>query len=296
MNLLGLVFSLLLILSYGFHACWEKQMGSQRLRKTYIGHQKANRKILNRYQSEIYKNLQSKGHAEEAPKPKKEKTKREKKGENPEKLELNRECAKINLWPLIQEGRENHPLLYEITAKLLHTFYPALQKEKRGEYRLLDELLSAAKVAAQKESLFALEKVGLKDPTSHMLYYRMLKGTKQWDLSSRRGYPSLLDYVKAEPTQDKICLFHAHPDLLTALFNEKIAAKLYSEMHKQGGPLLTQELVERTCLEMHQIAPDLELFKLLELGNPNHKEIKKTIIAHDPATHVTLRKNLYLKN
>ena len=52
--MLGLVFSIILILSFGTYACFEKQMTSSRLRSTYISHQRANRKILNSYQSKIY--------------------------------------------------------------------------------------------------------------------------------------------------------------------------------------------------------------------------------------------------
>ena len=57
MNILGLVFSLLLILSYGFYACWDKQWASSRLRTTYVGNEKITRQVLNHYQSEFYEGL-----------------------------------------------------------------------------------------------------------------------------------------------------------------------------------------------------------------------------------------------
>ena len=57
MNILGLIFSLLLILAFGFQVCWEKQVNSNRLHSTFISHEKANRTILNSYQSEIYEQL-----------------------------------------------------------------------------------------------------------------------------------------------------------------------------------------------------------------------------------------------
>lgn len=123
----------------------------------------------------------------------------------------------------------------------------------------------------------------------------MLKGTKYWSLADKRGYPTLLDYVKIEDQEQKICLFHAHTDLIAAIFNPDIAIRLYEEIHKEDAPLLTKELVERICSEKHLIAVDAELFNLLELGNPHHEEFKKTFLAKDDSSGVCLRKQIYLK-
>lgn len=285
MNVLGLVFSLLLILSYGFYASWNRHIASVQVRNTYVGHQKANRKLLNRYQSEIYKKFRSKTSPSESEEVFSEK----KQTVSTIKPEANRECAKINLRPLIQEGKEKHPLLYELTAKMLRTFYSPLCKQNKFEYRLLNTLLEKAKT----QSLLPLEKLDLGEWQT--VYYKMLKGTKEWNLKDKKGYPPLLEYVKVENQEQKICIFHAHPDLITVLFNQEIAAKLYEEIHKEGAPLLTQELVERICSESHLIGINRELFLLLELGNPHHEEFKKTLFAKDSASGVSLRKSTYLK-
>ncbi|HSX10107.1 MAG TPA: hypothetical protein VLF94_00100 [Chlamydiales bacterium] len=296
MNILGLVFSLLLILSYGFYACWDKQTASNRLRTTYVGHERANRKILNSYQSEVYKHLGRKAkpateaHAaslvEEEELPDEEQPQTQAKKPDP-----NHQCAKLNLWPLIQEGRECHPMLYELTANLIRTFYaPLSDGAKRFEYRLLDALLAAAK-AFPRETPFAFEKILL--PHYPLTYYKMLKGTKEWDLSAHVGYPPLLDYIKADPSKDKICLFHAHPDALTVLFGPTVAASLYSTVHQQGGPALTRELVEKHCSDARLLNLDPDLLALFEYGHPDHPEHKKTLIAHDH--HISLRKTVYLQ-
>jgi hypothetical protein len=57
MNVLGLVFSILLILSYGFYACWDKHTAASRLRNTYVAYQQVNRKILNSFESSVYENF-----------------------------------------------------------------------------------------------------------------------------------------------------------------------------------------------------------------------------------------------
>ncbi len=299
MNLLGLVFSLLLILSYGYYACWEKQSGANRLRGTYLGHQKVNRKILNSYESEVYERLRHK-KGETDPKPHAEKLGLKQETQTPaiSKPPLNADCAKINLWPLIQNGREENPLLYEMAANLLRTFYAGslYENKPRLEYRLLDEILASSKSALQKKSPFALEKLAFSEKPLQILYYKMLKGTKSHDLSGKSGYPSLLDYIKVEMAEEKICLFHAHPDILAAIFGPKAAPKLFDEMHKEKAPPFTREKIEQICSESHFVSLDPGIFDLLEIGRTNHRlGIKKTLVENDPETQVSLRKNVYLQ-
>lgn len=292
MNILGLVFSLLLILSYGFYACWEKQGGAARLRGTYLGHQNVNRKILNTYESEVYERLRHKKTESEP----KQTVEKESQTSSKTKVPLNCDCAKINLWPLIQKGREENQSLYEMTAKLLRTFYSNLYENKpRLEYRILDAILASAKSSMQKKTPFALEKLSFDEESLQMFYYKMLKGTKGCDLSANIGWPSLLDYIKVESGEEKICLFHAHPDLIAVFFGNRPAAKIYAEMHKEKAPSLTRETIEQICGESHLISLDPELFNLLEIGRTNHRlGAKRTLVENDPETHVSLRKNVYL--
>lgn len=295
MNLLGLVFSLLLILSYGFFACWEKQISSTRLRGTYLGHQKANRKILNSYESELYETLRHKKKESEPKTTASEKEKPPKEKKPP--IPLNGECAKLNLYPLIQKGKEENQFLYETAAKLLRFFYQPLYGSKpRFEYKFLDAILSSAQTALQNEPLFALEKLSFSDEHFQLLYYKMLKGTKECDLSAHVGYPSLLDYIKIEPVEEKICLFHAHPDLLSVFFGAKAAPKLFEEIHKEKAPPLTFEAATQICCESHLIALDPDLNQLLLFGQSQHRQnLKKTLAEQDSETQVSLRKNVFLK-
>lgn len=291
MNLLGLVFSLLLIISYVFFACWEKQNGSARLRNTYISHQKVQRKILRHYESELYSHLRQKS----IPTSVKDSTTQKKRPPSAlPKNPLNQECARLNLWPLIQKGREEHQLLYETAARMLRIFYaPLFERKSRFEYFFLDQLLKSAKTALQKESLFQMEKIAFQDPQLQLIYYKMLKGTKKWDLPQRIGYPSLLDYIQFDSAEEKICLFHAHPDLLAVFFGFPVAGKLYSELHKENPPPITAEFIETLCSEAHITALDPEIFSLLALGRPAHKKNSKiTLIEEDPHTHLSLRKSL----
>lgn len=293
MNFITFVLSLLLIFSIGTFVALEKQAGNRRLRNTYLGHVAANRKILSKWESEVYKSLRG-----EPSSPKKkglhttsEKTKKE------HKIPLvNPECARLNLWPLIQEGREEHPFLYATALKFLETFYASsLFSEKPQEQALfLNDFLKKAKLAIQKNQ-FSMETLSL-DPRFQILYYQMLKGTKQWDLLQKMGYPSLLDIVKVEEHPSKICLSHALPGPIAALFNPKAALLLYQEIHKESPPLLTRELIEKICADSHLIMLDPEVFNLIDLKNPAHaKERKTTLVAEDADTKISLRKTIYTR-
>ncbi len=291
MNFITFVLSLLLVFSMGTFVMLEKQAGNRRLRNTYLGHSAANRKILSKWESEVYQSLKGdlslpkkKPDPSATPKAKKE-----------SKIPLiNPECARLNLWPLIQEGKEEHPFLYATALKFLDTFYGSnlFSKNPQEKAQFLNDFLKKSKIAIQKNQ-FAMETLCV-DPSFQRLYYKMLKGTKEWDLPEKIGYPSLLDLIKAEEAPSKICLCHAHPGPIAALFNGKIASLLYREIHKDEPEPLTRELIEKICADCFLIAPDPDLFSLIDLSNASHpNKGKTTLVAEDKETQISLRKNIY---
>lgn len=286
MNLLPLVFSIMLIFSYGYYAIWDKHVNGVKLQNSYTSHHEANREIWNEFESQYYSDLGKKVKKRDPNKPKTERNTQ--KQDKPKKILSNGECARINLWPLIQEGREKHQALYELSAKLLKTFYGSLSKEKRFEYNFLDALLSSAKKANLDP--FSLEKIAFEDPRMRLIYYKMLKGSKKWDLQNGVGYPPILDFVKAEPAEEKICIFHSHPAMLNVLFNPQTAERLNTAIHQEKVPL-TPELVQRICFETHIISLSPDLLNLLQFsGYQKHKDKKPSFFA--TSGDVELRKNL----
>ena len=294
MNFLAFIFSILLILTFGNLAIREKQMGARRMKTTYLGHIHAGRKILSTCERETYnsfdampkpKSLHPKKKAASAP------------SQKPPKPMPNAICARLNLQPLIDQGRENHRFLYDLTAKMLRTFYEPLFEEKgnKSEYTFLDAWVKAARSLRAQETQFAYEKIVFKNPEYQALYYKMLKGTKKWDLEKKLGYPPLLDYIQFDLNATKICVAHTHPDLLSVFFNGRAAAKLYGEIHRQKPPLLTKELLERICLENSAIRVEPELYALIHVGAASHKaKLGSALIAEDAETHITLKKNVHL--
>ena len=290
MNFITFVFSLLLIFSLGTFVTLEKRAGDRRLRTTYLGHVAANRKILSKWESEVYHSFRGE------PTPAKTSSANAPKTE-PKPLKIrpvNPECARLNLWPLIQEGREEHPILYATALKLLDTFYGhnILATKPQEKTAFLNDFLKKAKAAIQKNQ-FSLEKLCL-TPSLQIPYYKMLKGAKQWDVEQKIGYPSLLDVIKVEETPSKICLCHAHPGQISALFSIKAGLRLYQAIHKDKSTPITKELIEKICAESHMMMLDPDLLNLLDIGRFSHaKRGRTTLVVADKETQISLRKNIY---
>lgn len=290
MNAIGFVFCILSILSFGAIVSLEKQVGAHRLRSSYLGHISANREILNQTASEYYSSLKRAAPAEE--KEKKEKAASQNK-EPPAPPLINPNLARLNLHPLIDRGLNEEPFLYETAATLLRMFYgeTLFGKKARAEYKFLDAFLKEARFQFAHGEFSSLEKITFQDPHYRMMYYKMLKGTKTNDVLKGIGFPSLLDYIKIEPAASKICLYHAHPNLLALFFTGKGASKLYIAMHTPKAPPMTQEGIERICHEIHAPLLDRAVFDLFELVQSRHPEKgPATFIGIDPDSHISLRK------
>lgn len=284
MNFVTFVFSLLLIFAFGTFVVLEKQSGDRRLRKTYLGHVLANREILSKWESKTYKSFRS---------PKKEAVKKETQPNQRELPEINPNCSRLNLWPLVQEGKEQNLALYEMTLKLLDTFYGKSLFERPEEKAIfLNAFLKKAQEMIQKNQ-FSLEKIAM-DSAFQTRYYRMLKGTKTWIPEKGVGYPSLLDVIKVDEAPSKVCLCHAHQGQLIGIFGQKAGTLLFQEIHTEEGQVPTKEFVEEVFSRSHQLALNEEMFDLLEMGRHRHLEKgKTTLIAADDASGISLRKNIY---
>lgn len=240
--------------------------------------------MINQYQSGIYNALEkapknTSGSSEKKPKELKEEEEEEK-----EDFSINRNCARLNLWPLVQEGKQAHPHLYELFAKLIRTFYGSLCQDARFEYLFLEAWLQAAQTL--ELPLQGLENARFTSPNFQKIYYKMLKGNNE--------IPSLLEYVKMEPSSDKICIFHANRKFLGLLFNPPMAEKLHLTIHAQNAPRLTIELIERIAVESHTSQIDPQLISLLELSNYfKHREHKKFFLSNDKGIH--LRKQFIME-
>lgn len=290
MNAIGFVFCVLTILSFGAVLSLEKQVSAHRLRSSYLGHVSANREILNQTTSKYYFSLKRASNEEE--KEKKEKAISQHK-EPPPPPPINPNCARLNLYPLIEKDFNEEPFLYEKAATLLKIFYgdTLLGKKARAEYKFLDAFLKEIRFQIAHGEFSVLEKISFKDPYYRMMYYKMLKGTKNSDALKGIGFPSLLDYIKVEPADSKICLYHAHPNLLSLFFTAKGASQLYIAMHTPKAPPITVESIERICHESHAPLLDPQVYDLFDLTQNRHPDShQSTLIGIDPDSRISLRK------
>ena len=287
MNVLPFVFAVLFILSYGISASFQNHLASRRNHTANLGLLRAERRFLQDSEQHQFKALPGIERKKEkkAPSPKEESS---------EKVpfpEINPNCARLNLYPLIDEGKTAHLPLYETAAKLIRLFYQqeVFHGEKQFEYKLLDTILASAKKPLETKDTIALETLLLKDPALQPIYYTLLKGTK-------KHFPSLLDYLKIERTPSQICLFHAHPKIMSVFFGDPAAQKLYQELHKnKQAPSGIEAILE--WLNDPQLAfLDANVWKLIDFQRPRHGDsLYKTLIVEDEETHISFRKTIPAK-
>lgn len=141
------------------------------------------------------------------------------------------ETSKFNLAPLIKDGGEFklHPL-YQPLANLLHILYGEnLCKTEDMEYRVLDALLPNARKNPDMESLAELV---LDDPLIQKIYYKMLKGTNQYQVG-KEGIPPLEDFITVRKENSAIFFSFASPGVLEALLGEEITSRILLEEEKK---------------------------------------------------------------
>lgn len=131
-----------------------------------------------------------------------------------------RKGAQLNLYSLIQEEEvKNHPF-YAITARLLCLLYPTILPDNQSACVLLDALFAKAKTL--KDPNF--NELMPEDPLLREKYYKMLKGTNQYDIEQKKGIPPLTDFLMLCKTKEACCyLCSAHFFVLQAIFGETFA-------------------------------------------------------------------------
>lgn len=293
MNVLPFVLAILFIFSYGLVASLQGRTSMHRNQKAYTALRGAEKRLLRKSEKEQFKAL-------DGVLVKKTGNKRAASTGRSDAKELfypiNGACAKLNLYPLIEEGKEAQASLYEMAAKLLRTFYfeSLFAQEKQFEYKFLDALIAGAKQAMRENAALPLETIDLKDHFLQQRYYTCLKGTKKY-LLSQKGYPPLGDYVKIEKGSSQICLFHCHPDMLSVFFGLKAAPKLYAELHaehrKEGMDL---EAILQWSADPQLYFVDQGVWELIDFKKSKHgSSAQQTLVAEEDG--VAIRKKITLK-
>lgn len=279
MNFLTLIFSLLLLVAFGTHVILEKQSTQHKLKSSYLGHVGAQRSIFNQNEGRLYRNV----NLPITPYPEKPQEKKQKKKRD---FNDNLECARINLLPLIEEGKENKSALYEVAQNMIKVCYGDQLFE--GNLQAVKKFLDTFLKECAKNPSVELEKLSLHNDAMQTIYYRMLKGTKKLE----GGFPSLLDLIKIEKGDSTVCLVHARPVVLSVLLGPKAAHRLFEEIHRDPQFFLSKERVKTICLECHALPPSEEILDMISYHPAKQGGHKKTTyIAEEGA--VVLKKQIY---
>jgi hypothetical protein len=206
------------------------------------------------------------------------------------------EESKFNLGPLVecQEEPKLHPL-YEPCAELLRLLYKKRLFDRyphpqKVEYLILDTLLKKARANPDEEWItFSPE-----DPLLAKLFYKMLKGTNQYDAD--QGIPPLRDFFRLNEDQFAVCCNFASTTLLKAMFGPTITtAILTEEAHKSKEQdkrvLFSKEEFAAVVLKHPKYA---SLFSTLNpyLNFSKRPKKKQRIGEKDSLTGITIQKSL----
>ncbi len=143
------------------------------------------------------------------------------------------DTAKLNLTPLLSISSDPHlDPLYEIAASLLKTLYeqPLFKNKSRTEYQLLDAMIKAAHESKKENPV--ITDLFPKDPELRTLFYKMVKGTNAFDITSKQGIPPFGEFFRCGDTLTAIHFSFASPPLLEAIFGKKIADHILAEERK----------------------------------------------------------------
>ncbi len=150
------------------------------------------------------------------------------------------EESKLNISALFNDpvADVHHHPLYPIAAELIRTLYEgsSLLPEKaqeEWEKTILDAMITKGKKMPQRERLSDLFP---DNPTLHATYYKMLKGTNQFELGvKKKGIAPLGNFISLAPEkkEQSIHFCFASALLLQAALGSKITHQLLSEEKKR---------------------------------------------------------------
>lgn len=205
------------------------------------------------------------------------------------------DCARLNLWPLIQGDKKEYPILYRTAGQIIENLYgEKITLPPKFEYALLDALLRAAKEELKKKpesTRLVMERFALtkeKNSPLHSIYYRMLKGTKKAPLEG--SYPSLLEVFVLEREQSSLCLSHASPLLLEALFGKHASKSIINDL-REGKISFDKGYLLALCQREENFLPSSEFLDLFSF-HINHTQKNQKIFVRDEQD-VCLKKKVF---
>ncbi len=286
MNVLIFVCSLLVIIGISTQSQVTKSTHAQKTYQSYQAYHQASRELYSDQEKRMY---------DQVPKQKdmsKQITKFHNlvsNNNNPKKIvppPQKEEYCLFNLYSLFLHGKKENLLAYQLLENLLFVLYDNTTlidtplDEKYLHY-LMDEIISAAQIELKKQEkalypCIYLEKLKLKNAEDHAIFYRMLKGTKHYQLETKQGFPSLLDFVcVSSHEKDLISVPYASKELLYALFDKNIAISILDyQMKDNSFSPITKDALENLLSKHFSTVKDFPFWSFLDFSKKGKKMIR----------------------
>ena len=306
MNILGYISAILIIFSIISSYMFKQHMDTSEMNKSMKGYYLADIQSKNEFEDFMYdaQNKKKKSPKDQTSKNSpisndtqkqneyisdEEQQQQQIKDKKPRKIYA---CSCINILPLIKNNKIEEKQTYDLLIKLITILYKNELTKDKIEYKLVDQLLIACNKKIEKKESLCLEKIDLKDPSLQPLWYKMLKGTKYYDFEKDIGLPSILEFISIDENEkhNKICIPTASKEILIALFDEKIADKIWDKKEKDKIKITKEEL-ENILKDTHtSINNQSNIWAYIELSHKNHKKNASQIICQDEISQISIRR------
>lgn len=292
------IFSILMIFSISTTVFLKKASFEDSFEKSISGYMSASRKLISAKEYDFYKSIKkvpkekdlNKKDIDEMQELKSNKIAKNSTEGAKKTREINTLNAKVNIYKLGVEKKENHKELYNLVARLIKNLYSNKSFYHNNlENIILDNILKAIENQKNDKNI-SPSKLVLKTQDLQKVYYKMLKGSKFYDFEKGQGTASLVDFLKIENSKSKIPIIDASYELLESAFSKKIANQI-KELQKEDPPKnLTRNSVLTICqknrLNVNETILDLFDFSSFSKDKNNY------LVGIDENTNIKITKKI----
>lgn len=298
MNILPLICGLLIVFSCLAFTFMKEQRAITLIEKSLLAAARTERAVMNKIQERHFRKVKPLPQEKKTPVKEQKKQPRYETFINLRRIFPPPEKAKLSLSPLFKEHADlSENLIYQTALNLLSLLYqstPIVNGQKPGwEKRILDEVISKERSLSELDSLSDLFP---KDPALKTLYYKMLKGTNDYDVEAKRGVPPLGDFftIDEDKKGNTVYFSFAPPVLLKALFGESIANAILTAEQQELAQThkfqwLTKEELQAILLQHRSPKAQFSLYEPY-VNFSKQIPVKKNIAGQDAQTHLIIKR------
>lgn len=288
MNILPLVSAFIILFAIGSYTFLHSVRAAVQEKFHYTGALAVERTFASQIQNEIYKDQKGKG--DDSDEKTDSKKNENKKFESPRDDRSKYNNRKINIKKL--SAAQGNPQLEKVVLTLLRDIYGQTAIYTPNlEHEVLATLIATLKLHPSVNSFEELlPKIS---SGSTALFYKLIKGTQDYELRTKKGYPALGDFLSLEGKPTKpINFYTAYRPVLSAVFGEKICELILIEEQRKWEidhktKHLTKAELDAFLKKIQQNLSDYE--PLLQFSNSADKTSQE--IVKDTSSKMQIRIN-----